>query len=77
MPTDNVLNSGASGGYGRVLFLDGSLQSAQVLPLHARPSALQWLVVTRARAQSDEYIYHEALVHPAMLAHPNPRTVMV
>ncbi len=28
-------------------------------------------------AQLDEYIYHEALVHPALVAHPEPRRVMV
>lgn len=28
-------------------------------------------------SQSDEIFYHEALVHPAMLAHPNPRTVFI
>jgi len=27
--------------------------------------------------EKDEYIYHEALVHPAMLAHPEPREVLV
>lgn len=27
--------------------------------------------------ESDEYIYHEALVHPAMLMHPSPRRVLV
>ena len=26
---------------------------------------------------ADEHIYHEALVHPAMLLHPNPRTVFI
>merc|ERR1719157_495014 len=25
--------------------------------------------------QSDEFVYHECLVHPAMLMHPNPKTV--
>ena len=25
----------------------------------------------------DEHIYHESLVHPAMLLHPNPRTVFI
>ncbi len=25
----------------------------------------------------DEYIYHEALVHPAMLAHPEPKSVFI
>jgi spermidine synthase len=28
-------------------------------------------------AEYDEYIYHEALVQPAMLLHPNPRRVMI
>ncbi|HEY5648351.1 MAG TPA: polyamine aminopropyltransferase, partial [Nitrospiria bacterium] len=28
-------------------------------------------------AEFDEYIYHEALVHPVMLAHPAPKKVMV
>ncbi|MBA1438638.1 MAG: spermidine synthase [Epsilonproteobacteria bacterium] len=27
--------------------------------------------------ESDEHIYHEALVHPAMLAHPDPQTVLI
>lgn len=27
--------------------------------------------------QIDEHIYHEALVHPAMLLHPNPRSVFI
>lgn len=25
----------------------------------------------------DEYIYHEAIVHPAMIAHPNPKKVII
>jgi spermidine synthase len=28
-------------------------------------------------SESDEFIYHEALVHPAMLAHPKPERAMV
>jgi spermidine synthase len=28
-------------------------------------------------AECDEYIYHEALVHPALTLHPNPRRVLV
>ena len=28
-------------------------------------------------SERDEFIYHEALVHPALLTHPNPRTVCV
>ena len=36
--------------FGKVLFLDDKIQSAQI----------------------DERIYHESLVHPAMMTHPNP-----
>jgi len=28
-------------------------------------------------AEDDEYVYHEALVHPAMITHPCPRSVLV
>ena len=28
-------------------------------------------------AEVDEYIYHECLVHPAMISHPNPRKVLI
>lgn len=28
-------------------------------------------------AEEDEYIYHEALVHPAMMTHPEPRRVLI
>lgn len=41
--------------FGRALFLDRKIQSAE----------------------SDEHIYHEALVQPALLTHPNPRTVFI
>ncbi|MFP3866698.1 MAG: fused MFS/spermidine synthase [Desulfobacteraceae bacterium] len=40
---------------GRVLVLDGVIQSAQ----------------------RDEFIYHEALVHPPLTAHPEPRQVAI
>lgn len=41
--------------YGRILVLDGKIQSAEF----------------------DEYIYHEALVQPAMVMHSHPRRVMI
>jgi spermidine synthase len=41
--------------YGRMLFLDGIVQSAAL----------------------DEFVYHESLVHPAMLAHPDRRSVCI
>ena len=28
-------------------------------------------------SQADEFIYHEALVHPAMITHPHPETVFI
>ena len=28
-------------------------------------------------AEIDEFVYHEALVHPAMMAHPNPKKVLI
>lgn len=28
-------------------------------------------------AEADEFVYHELLVHPAMLLHPNPRKVFI
>lgn len=41
--------------FGRALFLDHKIQSAE----------------------SDEHIYHESLIHPALIAHPNPRSVYI
>jgi len=28
-------------------------------------------------SQHDEHVYHETLVHPTMLAHPNPKRVYI
>jgi spermidine synthase len=44
-----------SGSYGKLLVLDGKIQSSE----------------------ADEFIYHEALVQPAMLTHPHPHTVFI
>jgi spermidine synthase len=41
--------------FGRALFLDDKIQSAEY----------------------DEHIYHESLVHPALIAHPSPRAVYI
>lgn len=40
---------------GRVLFLDGTIQTTE----------------------KDEFIYHEMLTHPLLLAHPNPEKVLI
>jgi spermidine synthase len=44
-----------SGSYGKLLVLDGKIQSSE----------------------ADEFIYHEALVQPAMLTHPRPEVVFI
>ena len=44
-----------SGPFGKVLLLDGKVQSAE----------------------ADERVYHECLVHPALLHHHNPKTVFI
>ena len=41
--------------YGKILVLDGDMQSSQ----------------------KDEFIYHESLVQPAMMSHPNPEKVLI
>ena len=41
--------------YGRMLVLDGLVQSSQ----------------------EDEHVYHEALVHPGVIAHPGPKSALV
>lgn len=41
--------------FGKILFLDKKIQSAEV----------------------DEYIYHESLVHPAMITHKEPQSILV
>ncbi len=51
-------------------------QHAMILdtPLYGRVLVLDGAVQSSER---DEYIYHEALVHPAMLAAPDPRRVLI
>ena len=41
--------------FGKILVLDGDMQSSQ----------------------KDEFIYHESLVQPAMMSHPNPEKVLI
>ena len=59
--------------------------------LYAGRSAYQGIEVIRTRSfgaslvldgkiqssEADEFIYHESLVHPAMITHPEPRTVLI
>jgi len=43
-------------------------------PVYGRVLVLDGIVQL---STSDEYIYHEMLVHPAMFTHPNPRRVVI
>jgi spermidine synthase len=64
-------------GIQRVLHAEAtSFQQAQIVETHTFGICL----VLDGKIQSgarDEFIYHESLVHPAMLAHPNPRNVFI
>jgi spermidine synthase len=46
-------------------------------PEYVTPDRLLFLNGTALSARSDERIYHEAMVHPAMFAHPGPRNVAI
>ena len=53
----------------------GLVHHSQLLPA----AAVQVLLLDGKvqSAEADEFVYHELLVQPAMLAHPNPRTVFI
>ncbi|MEN3014525.1 MAG: hypothetical protein ABDH21_00455 [bacterium] len=44
-----------------------TFNSGKILVLNSEPQS----------AQVDEYIYHETLVHPAMILHPEPKNVLI
>ena len=51
-------------------------QAAEVM----RTGSFGWCLVLDNKVQStdaDEFIYHEAIVHPAMVSHPNPRAIFI
>lgn len=61
----------------RVTFEAASeFQTMQIIETHSFGKTLVLDGKTQS-AKSDEAIYHETLVHPAMLAHPNPKTVYI
>jgi hypothetical protein len=47
------------------------------LHAHALPAQLLLLDGKSQSAEADEFVYHELLVHLALLLHPNPRTVFI
>ncbi|MCS7165232.1 MAG: hypothetical protein RMJ51_03010 [Candidatus Calescibacterium sp.] len=52
--------------YQQIDILD-TFNSGKILILNSEPQS----------AEVDEHIYHETLVHPAMILHPNPRKVLI
>ncbi len=53
-----------------------AFQDVDILDSHSHGT----LLVLDGKIQSsefDEYVYHEALVHPVMIAHPNPLRVLI
>jgi spermidine synthase len=60
----------------RVARLKTSFQLAEIIDTadYGRCLFLDGLVQS---TEADEFIYHEALIHPAMMLHPNPETVFV
>jgi spermidine synthase len=61
----------------RVLYR-GKTAFQEVEIVETRPYGLALLLDGAPQsATADEFIYHEALVHPALVAHPEPRRVLV
>lgn len=53
-----------------------SVQRIQIIEIESLGKCL--LIDGRIQsAEKDEFIYHEALVHPPLLLHPHPRKVLV
>jgi spermidine synthase len=46
-------------------------------PEYSTPDRLLFLDGTLQSVASSEIVYHEAMVHPGMFAHPNPETVVI
>ena len=53
-----------------------AFQSMEFVPSAAYGDILL-LDSTIQSAEADEYLYHEALVHPAMITHPQPQRILI
>lgn len=51
-------------------------QTMQIIETHSFGKTLVLDGKTQS-AKTDEAVYHESLVHPALIAHPNPKTVYI
>ncbi|DAZ98408.1 TPA: hypothetical protein N0F65_000122 [Lagenidium giganteum] len=53
-----------------------AFQTMQIIETHSFGKTLVLDGKTQS-AKTDEAVYHETLVHPALMAHPNPKTVYI
>lgn len=64
-------------GVERVLY-DGDTAFQHVLIFESKEYGTMLVIDGETQsAEDDEHVYHEALVHPAMLAHPDPRQILI
>ncbi|XP_010277477.1 PREDICTED: thermospermine synthase ACAULIS5-like [Nelumbo nucifera] len=56
----------------------GASQYQDIALLDTRPFGKALVIDGKLQsAEMDEFIYHESLVHPALLHHPNPKTIFI
>ncbi|KAF5187819.1 Polyamine aminopropyltransferase [Thalictrum thalictroides] len=56
----------------------GSSQYQDIALLDTKPFGKALVIDGKLQsAETDEFIYHECLVHPALLQHPNPKTAFI
>ncbi|GAV84838.1 Spermine_synth domain-containing protein [Cephalotus follicularis] len=56
----------------------GATQYQEIALLDTKPFGKALVIDGKLQsAEVDEFIYHESLVHPALLHHPNPKTIFI
>lgn len=60
----------------RRVHYEGSIDGHQVVVAETSHGRTFYIDGRLQSSEADEWIYHEALVQPAMLCHPNPQTVL-
>ena len=78
MRLDEILNDG-SGVYFEGTLIDALQTPFQLIEVFDTPSLGKLMRIDGANmtSEADEFFYHESLVHPAAIAHPAPRNVLI
>ena len=78
MRLDEILNDG-SGVYFEGTLIDSLQTPFQLIEVFDTPSLGKLMRIDGANmtSEADEFFYHESLVHPAAIAHPAPRNVLI